>query len=93
MAGWSRSKFITAAETTRPAPQLKAEYVVARKGAEPESWRDVTSLVKFAGPHCRIARMVSLSRLHPGEYEMRVRIRDKISGQSASAAAPFRIVR
>ncbi|HEY2934058.1 MAG TPA: GWxTD domain-containing protein [Acidobacteriota bacterium] len=73
-------------------PQLKAEYGLARRGAEPENWRDVTSLVKFAGPHCRIARMVSLSRLQPGEYEMRVRIRDKISGQSASALAPFRVV-
>jgi len=73
-------------------PGIQVEYGISAKGAEPDSWRDTSSLVQFAGNYCRLARMVNLSRLKAGDYEMRVRVRDTISGQSSTASAPFRIV-
>jgi len=72
-------------------PGLQVEYALAAKGTEPGSWRDVSPAVMFAGQYCRLARMVSLSRLKPGDYELRVRVRDNISGQTSTATAPFRI--
>jgi hypothetical protein len=81
--------FAVDAESSRPS--VKVEYGLARKGAEPEVWRDSTSMVRFAGPYCRLARMVNLSRLDPGRYELRVRVRDSISGQSAESKAAFSV--
>ena len=72
-------------------PGLQVEYALAARGAEPVSWRDTSPLVQFAGQYCRLARMISLSRLKPGDYELRVRVRDNISGQTSTANAPFRI--
>jgi hypothetical protein len=73
-------------------PGLKAEYGVAAKGGEPETWRDTSGLVQYAGGYCRLARMISLSRLKPGDYELRIRVHDNISGQSSVAVAPFRVI-
>ena len=74
-------------QSSRPA--LKVEYGVALKGREPDNWRDSSSLVRFAGQYCRLARMVDLSRLQPGTYELRVRVRDTLSGQITQGSTPF----
>jgi GWxTD domain-containing protein len=72
-------------------PALKVEYAVARKGEEPDEWRDSTRMMRFAGSYCRLARMINLSRLQPGIYQLRVRIRDVISGQAAETTAEFTV--
>jgi GWxTD domain-containing protein len=72
-------------------PTLKVEYSVVRKGQEPDVWRDSTSMVRFAGSYCRVARMINLNRLQPGSYQLRVRIHDAISGQVAETAADFTV--
>jgi hypothetical protein len=48
-------------------------------------------MLRFAGSYCRLARMVNLSRLEAGSYELRVRVRDSLSGQVAESSAPFSI--
>ena len=80
-----------AVDAEKSHPVIKVEYGVARKGQQPEAWRDSTSMVRFAGSYCRLARMVNLSRLEPGSYELRVRIRDSLSGQVAESSASFSI--
>ncbi len=77
-------------QTNKPA--LQVEYALAAKGSEPDAWRDTSSLVRYAGQYCRLARMVNLSRLKPGEYELRVRVRDNVSGQTSLGVTPFRVV-
>jgi hypothetical protein len=72
-------------------PALKVEYAVARKGEEPDEWRDSTSMIRFAGSYCRLARMINLNRLQPGLYQLRVRIHDVISGQAVETAAEFKV--
>jgi len=72
-------------------PALKVEYAVAPKGKEPDVWRDSTSMMRFAGSYCRLARMINLSRLQPGTYQLRVRIHDTISGQDAETTAEFAV--
>ncbi len=72
-------------------PSLKVEYSVARKGQEADVWRDSSSMMRFAGSYCRLARMINLSRLQPGIYQLRVRIHDAISGQAVETAAEFAV--
>jgi GWxTD domain-containing protein len=72
-------------------PALKVEYAVAQKGAEPDAWRDSTKMIRFAGSYCRLARMINLSRLQPGIYQLRVRIHDTISGQATETAVDFTV--
>jgi GWxTD domain-containing protein len=72
-------------------PALKVEYAVARKGEEPDVWRDSTKMIRFSGSYCRLARMINLSTLQPGVYQLRVRIHDTISGQDAETAAEFTV--
>jgi len=72
-------------------PGLQVEFAFAPKGTEPGPWRDTSSVVVFAGQYCRLARMISLSRLKPGDYLLHVRVRDNISGQTSTAIAPFRL--
>ncbi len=81
-----------AVDPQRARPALKIEYGIAPKGREPEDWRDCSSMVQYAGQYCRLARMVNLSRHAPGSYELRVRVRDTISGQSVEGSAPFVIL-
>ena len=77
-------------QTLKPA--LKFEYGIAPKGAQPETWRDISSAVQFAGQYCRLARMITLGRRQPGEYTLHVRVRDNISNKSAASAASFTVV-
>ena len=72
-------------------PALKVEYAVSRKGEEPDTWRDATSMMRFFGSYCRLARMINLSRLQPSIYQLRVRIHDAISKQTAESAAEFTV--
>ena len=80
-----------AVDAQKQRPSLKLEYAIAAQGAQPEAWRDVSASVHYAGQYCRVARMVSLSRLQPGEHTLFLRIRDNISGQAAAGQATFRI--
>jgi len=80
-----------ALDSSSSKPALKVEYAVARKGEEPDAWRDATSMMRFFGSYCRLARMINLSRLQPSTYQLRVRIRDTISSQTAETSAEFAV--
>jgi hypothetical protein len=68
-------------------------YGIAQGAGEPKTWRDISSLIRYAGPYCRVARMINLSQLDPGVYTLQVRVRDGISAQSTAAQAMFTVVR
>jgi GWxTD domain-containing protein len=80
-----------ALDSASSKPALKVEYAVARKGEEPDAWRDATSMMRFFGPYCRLARMINLSRLQPSIYQLRVRIHDAISRQDTETATEFTV--
>jgi hypothetical protein len=73
-------------------PGLKVEYGVSPLGSEPETWWDSTRLVHFAGQYCRMARMVTLAHLDPGDYELRIRVTDPLTNQSTSSKKSFKVV-
>jgi GWxTD domain-containing protein len=76
--------------TLRPA--LDVDYVLLKDGKEvfkqAEDWRGMSD----SGQRLTLARLLPTASLVPGEYEIAVRVRDKVSGQSLSPSAKFQIV-
>lgn len=73
-------------------PDLQVEYALTARGSKPQQWRDASRMVRHLPGYSRLARLINLSRLDPGEYQVRVRVRDRISGATAQASESFSIV-
>jgi len=76
--------------TLRPA--VDVEYVLTKDGKEvfkqAEDWRGSGD----AGQRLTLARLLPTTSLAPGEYEIVVRVRDKVSGQSLAPTQKFQVV-
>lgn len=76
--------------TLRPA--VDVEYVLMKDGKEvgkqPENWQGMSD----AGQRLTLARLIDSQHLAPGDYELTIRIRDRVSGQALAPAAKFTIV-
>jgi GWxTD domain-containing protein len=74
--------------TLRPA--VDVEYVVMRGGQEiarvAEDWRGMSAEL---GQRLTLARLLPTTGLAAGEYEITIRIRDRVSGQSLAPSARF----
>jgi len=81
---------VTDQTTLRPAAD--AEYVLLKNGKElskqVEDWREIND----AGQRLTLTRLIDSRSLGPGEYQIQVRIRDQVSGQTIAPAANFTIV-
>ena len=55
---------------------------------EVEDWRGLSD----AGQRLTLARLIDTHSLAPGEYDLTIRIRDRVSGQTLSPSAKFTIV-
>ena len=75
--------------TLRPA--VDVEYVLTKDGKEvfkqAEDWRGNSD----AGQRLTLARLLPTTNLAPGDYEVVVRVRDKVSGQSLAPTARFQV--
>ena len=75
--------------TLRPATDV--EYVLLRNGKElskqNEDWRQLND----AGQRLTLTRLIDTRNLEPGEYQVQVRIRDQVSGETITPAATFTI--
>ncbi|HEU4931950.1 MAG TPA: GWxTD domain-containing protein [Pyrinomonadaceae bacterium] len=76
--------------TLRPAAD--AEYVLLKNGQEiakhTEDWRQIND----AGQRLTLSRLIDSRTLEPGVYQIQVRIRDHVSGETVSPSATFTIV-
>jgi GWxTD domain-containing protein len=76
--------------TLRPA--VDVDYVLLKDGKEvfkqSEDWRGMSD----AGQRLTLARLLPTAGLAPGEYEIAIRVRDHVSGQSLSPTAKFDIL-
>jgi len=76
--------------TLRPA--VDVEYVLMKGGKEvgkqPENWQGMSD----SGQRLTLARLIDSQLLSPGDYELTIRIRDRVSGQALTPAAKFTIV-
>ena len=80
-----------AIDQTTLRPAADAEYVLLKDGKELskqlEEWRQIND----AGQRLTLTRLIDTRALAPGEYEIQVRIRDQVTGQTISPSATFTI--
>lgn len=79
-------------DQTTLRPSVDVEYALLKDGKElgkhVEDWKGMSD----SGQRLTLARLVDSTPLTPGEYELAIRIRDRVSGQSLSPSAKFTVV-
>jgi GWxTD domain-containing protein len=79
-------------DQTTLRPSVDVEYALTKDGKEifkqAEDWRGLSD----SGQRLTLARLLPTSNLAPGEYEVTVRVRDKVSGQSLSPTQKFTVI-
>ncbi len=80
-----------AIDQTTLRPAADAEYVLLKDGKEVtkqlEDWREIND----AGQRLTLTRLIDTRSLSAGDYEIQVRIRDHVTGQTISPSATFTI--
>ena len=80
-----------AIDQTTLRPAADAEYVLLKDGKELakqiEDWRQIND----AGQRLTLTRLIDSRTLEPGDYQIQIRIRDHITGETISPAATFTI--
>ena len=79
-------------DQTTLRPSVDVEYALLKDGKElgkqAEDWRGM----RDSGQRLTLARLIDTRKLAPGEYELAVRIRDRVSGQALAPSAKFTVV-
>lgn len=80
-----------AIDQTTLRPAADAEYVLLKNGKEiarhTEDWRQIND----AGQRLTLSRLIDSRTLEPGEYQIQVRIRDHVSGETIAPSAKFTV--
>jgi GWxTD domain-containing protein len=81
-----------AIDQTTLRPAADAEYVLLKNGKEiakqTEEWRQIND----AGQRLTLSRLIDSRNLEPGDYQIQVRIRDHVSGETITPSATFTVV-
>lgn len=79
-------------DQTTLRPSVDVEYALLKDGKElgkqVEDWKGMSD----AGQRLTLARLIDSSPLTPGEYELAIRIRDRVSGQTLTPSSKFTVV-
>lgn len=79
-------------DQTTLRPSVDAEYVLSKDGKElgkqVEDWRGLSD----SGQRLTLARLIDSRGLTPGDYELAIRLRDRVSGQALAPSAKFSVV-
>jgi GWxTD domain-containing protein len=79
-------------DQTTLRPSVDVEYALLKDGKEigkqTEDWRGLSD----SGQRLTLARLIDTRPLAPGEYELAIRIRDRVSGQALAPSAKFTVV-
>ena len=78
-------------DQTTLRPSVDVEYALLKDGKEvgkqAEDWRGLSD----SGQRLTLNRMIDTRQLNPGEYELAIRIRDRVSGQALAPSAKFTV--
>jgi GWxTD domain-containing protein len=79
-------------DQTTLRPSVDVEYALLKDGKElgkqSEDWRGMSD----AGQRLTLARLIDTRQLPVGEYEIAIRIRDRVTGQSLAPSQKFSVV-
>jgi GWxTD domain-containing protein len=79
-------------DQTTLRPSVDVEYVLLKNGKEIGKQSEDWSGLSDSGQRLTLARLMPTSGLVAGEYEIAVRVRDRVSGQTLSPSAKFTVV-
>jgi hypothetical protein len=78
-------------DQTTLRPSVDVEYALIKDGKEvgkqSEDWRGMSD----SGQRLTLARLIDTTRLGAGEYEVAIRIRDRVTGQALSPSQKFTV--
>ncbi|HYJ86159.1 MAG TPA: GWxTD domain-containing protein [Pyrinomonadaceae bacterium] len=78
-------------DQTTLRPSVDVEYALLKDGKElgkqTEDWRGMSD----AGQKLTLAKLIDSRGLPPGDYELAIRIRDRVSGQALTPTAKFTV--
>ncbi len=78
-------------DQTTLRPSVDVEYALVKDGKElgkqVEDWKGMSD----AGQRLTLAKLIDTRSLAPGEYELAIRIRDRVSGQALTPTAKFTV--
>lgn len=78
-------------DQTTLRPSVDVEYALTKDGKEigkqTEDWRGLSD----SGQRLTLARLIDTRQLSNGEYELTIRIRDRVSGQALAPSAKFTV--
>jgi GWxTD domain-containing protein len=78
-------------DQTTLRPSVDVEYALLKDGKElgkqTEDWRGMSD----AGQRLTLAKLIDSRGLPPGDYELAIRIRDRVSGQALTPTAKFTV--
>ncbi len=72
-------------------PSALIRYAIIKDGQEVSVEEDEINQVRWTGSEITVARYLSTEKLQPGEYRLKVKVQDRISGRSAEQEAKFTI--
>jgi hypothetical protein len=79
-------------DQTTLRPSVDVEYVLLKDGKElgkqAEDWRGMSD----SGQRLTLAKLIDTQRLVSGDYELAIRIHDRVSGQALTPSAKFSVV-
>lgn len=79
-------------DQTTLRPSVDVEYALMKDGKElgkqTEDWHGMSD----SGQRLTLARLIDTRGLTPGEYELTIRIHDRVSGQALAPSAKFTVV-
>jgi hypothetical protein len=79
-------------DQTTLRPSVDVEYVLLKDGKElgkqAEDWRGMSD----SGQRLTLAKLIDTQRLSAGDYELAIRIHDRVSGQALTPSAKFSVV-
>ncbi|HEX8748357.1 MAG TPA: hypothetical protein VF717_14370, partial [Pyrinomonadaceae bacterium] len=79
-------------DQTTLRPSVDVEYVLMKDGKEVGKQAEDWSGLSDAGQRLTLARLIPTGGLALGDYEVAVRIRDRVSGQTLSPSAKFSVI-
>ncbi len=79
-------------DQTTLRPSVEVEYVLLKDGKELRKQQENWNGMSDAGERLTLAHLLDSRSLEPGNYELAIRIRDHVSGQSLSPSAKFTVL-
>jgi GWxTD domain-containing protein len=79
-------------DQTTLRPSVDVEYVLSKDGKELGKMVEDWSGMSDSGQRLTLAKLIDTQRLPNGDYELTVRIHDRVSGQALTPSAKFSVV-